>query len=94
MHSTLLNHYIYGSFYPIGGASEIAFHIIPVIQRAGGKVLVRAPVTQILLDDSGRAYGEFRFVIDDSTEGSLTQFWELFYHDSLRSKRVQMLIAS
>jgi hypothetical protein len=28
-----------------GGASEIAFTIIPVIEAAGGKVLVRANVT-------------------------------------------------
>merc|ERR1711971_1043314 len=32
----------------IGGASEIAFNIIPVIEKAGGKVLVRANVREIL----------------------------------------------
>ena len=58
MQSALLNHYLYGAFYPRGGASEIAFHIIPVIQRAGGKVLVRAPVTNILVNDDGKAIGE------------------------------------
>eukprot|EP00112_Aurelia_sp_Birch-Aquarium-sp1_P026138 Seg9085.2 transcript_id=Seg9085.2/GoldUCD/mRNA.D3Y31 product="putative all-trans-retinol 13 14-reductase" protein_id=Seg9085.2/GoldUCD/D3Y31 len=57
MQSALLNHYLYGAFYPRGGASEIAFHIIPVIQRAGGKVLVRAPVTNILVNDDGKAIG-------------------------------------
>ncbi|XP_070565714.1 all-trans-retinol 13,14-reductase-like [Ptychodera flava] len=57
MHATLLNHYIYGPSYPKGGASEIAFHIIPTIEKAGGKVLVRAPVTQILLDKEGKANG-------------------------------------
>ena len=31
MHSILANHYLYGASYPRGGASEIAFHIIPVI---------------------------------------------------------------
>merc|ERR1719367_431929 len=30
-----------GAYYPVGGGSEIAYNIIPVIQRAGGKVLVR-----------------------------------------------------
>ena len=33
----------------MGGASEIAFHIIPVIEAAGGKVLVRAEVNQYSL---------------------------------------------
>ena len=37
-----------GASYPVGGASEIAFNIIPVIERAGGRVLVRANVTEIL----------------------------------------------
>jgi hypothetical protein len=33
----------------VGGASEIALNIIPIIERAGGKVLVRANVTEILV---------------------------------------------
>lgn len=37
-----------GAYYPVGGGSEIAHSIVPVIQRAGGKVLVRANVTKIL----------------------------------------------
>ncbi len=32
----------------MGGASEIAYNIIPVIEAAGGKVLVRANVTGII----------------------------------------------
>lgn len=51
MHALLTDHFANGSYYPVGGASEIAFHIIPVIERGGGRVLVRAPVTNILYDD-------------------------------------------
>ncbi|NXX79355.1 RETST reductase, partial [Urocolius indicus] len=36
----------------------IAFNIIPVIRKAGGDVLGRAPVQSILLDSQGRACGE------------------------------------
>eukprot|EP00058_Branchiostoma_floridae_P011488 XP_002596976.1 hypothetical protein BRAFLDRAFT_121336 [Branchiostoma floridae] len=50
-------HFHEGAYYPKGGASEIAFHIIPVIERAGGAVLVAAPVTQILIDSDGKACG-------------------------------------
>lgn len=57
MHAMLINHYMYGASYPRGGASEIAFHIIPVIEKSGGRVLVRAPVSEILIDDSGKAIG-------------------------------------
>lgn len=42
MQAMLFNHYTYSASYPVGGASEIAFHIIPVIERSGGRVLVRA----------------------------------------------------
>ncbi|XP_072807644.1 all-trans-retinol 13,14-reductase-like [Vicugna pacos] len=57
MHAMLVDHYLEGAFYPRGGSSEIAFHTIPVIQRAGGAVLTRAPVQSILLDSAGRACG-------------------------------------
>jgi all-trans-retinol 13,14-reductase len=46
----LNNHYAYGAFYPVGGASEIAYNMIPVIERNGGKVLVNADVKQIVFN--------------------------------------------
>lgn len=58
INALLLHHYKRGAYYPLGGASEFAFHIIPVIQRAGGAVLVRAPVQRILLDQQGKACGK------------------------------------
>lgn len=57
MHLMLLQHYSYGGYYPVGGSSEIAFHIVPVIEKNGGKVLVRANVTRILIDNNGKANG-------------------------------------
>ncbi|XP_052029925.1 all-trans-retinol 13,14-reductase [Apodemus sylvaticus] len=57
MHALLVDHYIQGAYYPRGGSSEIAFHTIPLIQRAGGAVLTRAPVQSVLLDSAGRACG-------------------------------------
>ncbi|XP_067869080.1 all-trans-retinol 13,14-reductase isoform X2 [Heterodontus francisci] len=57
MNALLVHHYKRGAWYPKGGASEIAFHIVPVIQRAGGTVLVRAPVHQILINKNGEAFG-------------------------------------
>ncbi|XP_008154129.2 all-trans-retinol 13,14-reductase isoform X1 [Eptesicus fuscus] len=57
MHALLVDHYIKGAFYPRGGSSEIPFHIIPVIQRAGGAVLTKASVQSVLLDSAGKACG-------------------------------------
>ena len=59
MHALLINHFLYGSSYPRGGASEIAMQIIPTIEKSGGKVLVRAQVTKILVDEqTKKATGE------------------------------------
>ncbi|KAM9296263.1 all-trans-retinol 13,14-reductase-like [Gastrophryne carolinensis] len=56
INSLLIHHYKRGAWYPRGGSSEMAFHMIPIIERAGGGVLVRAPVSRILLTN-GRATG-------------------------------------
>ncbi|XP_066497737.1 all-trans-retinol 13,14-reductase-like [Hoplias malabaricus] len=57
INALLLHHYKRGAYYPRGGASEFAFHIIPIIRRAGGAVLVRAPVQRVLLNQEGAVYG-------------------------------------
>ncbi|XP_056285910.1 inactive all-trans-retinol 13,14-reductase [Pseudoliparis swirei] len=57
INALLIHHYKRGAYYPKGGASEIAFHIIRTIQKHGGNCLVRAPVCQILLNDKGAACG-------------------------------------
>lgn len=57
MHSLLISHYLNGAWYPKGGASEIAYHMIPIIEKAGGAVLVRAPVNRILFNDAKEACG-------------------------------------
>ncbi|XP_063694603.1 all-trans-retinol 13,14-reductase-like [Bolinopsis microptera] len=40
-----------GGFYPVGGASEIALNIIPVIEKSGGQVLVNARVEKIVVEN-------------------------------------------
>lgn len=57
LNAVLFHHYKRGAFYPRGGVSEIPYHIIGLIQRHGGKVMVQAPVSQILLEN-GVACGE------------------------------------
>lgn len=56
VHALIAKHYLYGGFYPVGGASEIAKSIIPVIQKPGGDVFTYADVTDILIE-KGRAVG-------------------------------------
>ncbi|XP_077350811.1 all-trans-retinol 13,14-reductase [Festucalex cinctus] len=57
MHSLIVTHYLNGAWYPKGGASEIAYHMIPIIEKAGGAVLVRAPVNRILFSNAREACG-------------------------------------
>ena len=56
MHAVVAQHYLGGANFPVGGASQIAHHIEPVITRAGGSVRVNAEVETILLDKD-RAIG-------------------------------------
>ena len=49
MQSLLNRHFLkFGTFYPIGGASEIALNIIPVMENTGGKVLATKESVDIL----------------------------------------------
>jgi all-trans-retinol 13,14-reductase len=83
-HATIVEHYLKGASYPVGGASRIAASIAPVIERAGGKVVVSAEVSQIMLDKRGRAAGvrmadgrEFRARTVVSDAGGLNTFGRL-----------------
>jgi phytoene dehydrogenase-like protein len=57
IHAMIAAHYFEGASYPVGGASRIAASIAPVIEDAGGKILVGAEVAEILVDDANRVYG-------------------------------------
>jgi all-trans-retinol 13,14-reductase len=57
MHSLIYTHYKGGAYYPIGGPLKIASSFINVIEKWNGKVLVRAPVSSILVDEKNRAIG-------------------------------------
>ncbi|XP_005089178.1 all-trans-retinol 13,14-reductase [Aplysia californica] len=57
LHALLATHFMTNSFYPRGGTSEIAYHMSDVIQKHGGRVLVQAPVTNIICNEDGRAVG-------------------------------------
>ncbi|MDO9178891.1 MAG: NAD(P)/FAD-dependent oxidoreductase [Agitococcus sp.] len=56
IHALIAKHYLYGGYYPIGGASQMAETIIPQIQKTGGEVFTYAAVEKILLEQ-GKAVG-------------------------------------
>ncbi len=55
-HAMIADHYMNGAWYPIGGAKQIADHIIPAIEASGGEVLVNHEVSEIIIE-KGRAVG-------------------------------------
>jgi phytoene dehydrogenase-like protein len=56
IHALIVSHYFGGGFYPEGGAQTISSAAERVIESAGGRCLVRAEVTRILVA-RGRARG-------------------------------------
>ena len=56
VHAMIARHYLYGGYYPIGGAWKIADSIIPKIQEAGGEVFTYARVREIVVE-GGRVAG-------------------------------------
>ncbi|CAK4692505.1 unnamed protein product [Aphanomyces euteiches] len=57
LNASLFNHYQGGGYYVVGGPSMITKKIVRTIEELGGKVLVRAPVSSILINDAGAAIG-------------------------------------
>ncbi len=88
-HAAIVEHYLNGASYPVGGASRMAASIAPVIERTGGKIVVSAEVDQIILDKSGRAVGvrmsggrEFRAQTVVSDAGAMNTFERLLPADT------------
>ena len=50
MHSTVVKHYFGGGSFPIGGSSQIVKTIDPIIEKAGGSIVINADVDKILVD--------------------------------------------
>merc|ERR1712151_1254616 len=50
-------HFLDGAFYPVGGPTEIARGFVNELEKAGGRVFVRAAVDEILVDREGKVMG-------------------------------------
>jgi phytoene dehydrogenase-like protein len=83
VHAIVANHYFEGASYPVGGASRIAETVAPVIERSGGKIVVNAEVSEILVKQN-KAIGvrmadgrEFRAGAIVSDTGAHRTFYDL-----------------
>ncbi|WP_088239528.1 phytoene desaturase family protein [Calothrix rhizosoleniae] len=50
MHATIVNHYLQGGYYPVGGAGNIADSVQSIVESKGGKFLINREATEILRD--------------------------------------------
>ncbi|MBK7093685.1 MAG: NAD(P)/FAD-dependent oxidoreductase [Saprospiraceae bacterium] len=69
IHSIVVRSYLYGAYYPVGGASSIAKNMVPAIERSGGKVLGRKKVNRIIIENN-RAVG-----VEVNTKDSSEQYF-------------------
>lgn len=90
VHSLIVNHYINGGYYPVGGSKKIADSIIPIIEKSGGAFIANHTVKEILIE-KGKAIGvravkkegndfvDVKFFADKiiSTAGAKTTYTEL-----------------
>jgi len=97
MTAMIINHYLNGAFYPVGGSKEIAATILAEIQRRGGSIQTRAKVKSIQLHEkrvSGLRLEKGEFIPADiviSSAGVFNTFTqmlpeELKQKDKLQSK--------
>jgi all-trans-retinol 13,14-reductase len=56
IHSTIVQHYLEGAYYPVGGAGTIAASVQETVEANGGKVLLNREATEILIEN-GKAIG-------------------------------------
>ena len=56
MHAAVVEHYLEGAWYPLGGSSEFARTLAPVIEASGGHLATNAEVAQVTIDH-GAAVG-------------------------------------
>lgn len=63
-HAVNLFHYRNGAYFPVGGPSQIAECVRPILEKAGGQLAVSSPVRRILVEND-RAVG---VKLEDGTE--------------------------
>jgi all-trans-retinol 13,14-reductase len=56
VHAMIVHHYLQGAHYPAGGAGGIAESVRAILEAAGGQILLRREVTEIIIEN-GKAVG-------------------------------------
>lgn len=87
MHAAVVRHYFSGGSFPVGGSSRIVTTIDPIIEAAGGTILVCAEVREVMIDQnkaSGVRMEDGRIFTADkviSGAGVMTTYKKLLPHE-------------
>ena len=82
LYALMVNHYRKdGGYFPVGGGSELAMSLIPIIERAGGKVLVCYLTTDGPKSEFKQKHGCFEFTFPPffRSEPKLRRFFTTGY---------------
>lgn len=52
MHASLVRHYFSGGNFPVGGSSQIVKKVTPIIEEAGGTILINAEVGEVIIENN------------------------------------------
>lgn len=52
IHSIVVRHFLYGAYYPVGGAKKIAECLLSTIAKGGGWTRIQATVKEIIIDNN------------------------------------------
>ncbi len=80
-HIAIATHYLRGAYYPTGGSGQIVRAILPEILNAGGKIMVRHEVQEILLSEDQKTAIGVR-VLDRRDQSTHEFFAPLIYSNA------------
>jgi len=68
VHAAILNHYMDGGYYPMGGGRSIPRAFLKALRKAGGRIQMRAEVRRIMVDVENGRRKACGVVLADGTE--------------------------
>lgn len=104
IHALVIQNYLDGAYFPVGGSEKLAETIIPVIKKNGGDCLVNHSVSEVIIADEkaigvkvnikkGKNTKEKIFYSDNiiSNIGALNTFTKLLPQTTQHSKKAEIL---
>jgi all-trans-retinol 13,14-reductase len=73
-HAIIVNHYLEGGYYPIGGAGKIAESVKKIVEEHGGRFLLNREVTEVLVE-GGKAVGVKVRKVNAKQEDSVEEYY-------------------